>query len=317
MAQITVIIPAYRPKGFTALVQSMHNNADADAEWIVVDDGSGSEYDPVFASLPPHVTVLRQVENRRQGAARNVGLAQACGAWVKFLDADDTLDQGHLRALHDAAQTGDGIPFAATKHIFSNGTYTINQSWRDLPPEPHAQFVRQLVRPFLHHCGALFPRSLLQELGGYDESLITDEDGDLLLRVLAKGHYFTPVEGVHYEYVHHSEGPRVSADDTIDKMRARIKVGDWVQAAFGTDLPDDLAVALAQRMDKIAMTNWQVFPEESQTLFARARTIAPGYQPDLRRPLLLLRRIGGPGLVNTAQALHRRLRGRPTGGTQG
>lgn len=325
MTDISVIIPAFRPSRFDALAQSMAANANVDAEWIVVDDASGPDYDAVFATLPEGVQLIRQPENRRQGAARNAGLARAQGEWIKFLDADDALDAGHLAALLAVAEQGPeqgrgqdkALPFAPTKHVFANGTTHVNDSWRDLPADSAAQHLRQMLRPFLHHCGALYPRDLLVRLGGYDESLITDEDGDLLLRILHEGYHFIPVEGVHYLYVHHDSGPRVSADDDIAKMQARIRACDKVAERFDGQMPPDVALALAQRMDKIAMTYWTAFPDEAKALIARARRISPGYTPDMRRPLRLLRGIGGPGMVFAAQGLYRRLKGRPKGGAQG
>lgn len=213
MSAISVIVPAYRPGNFDALKASMDDNVQAGAEWIVVDDGSGSASDAAFATLDgTSVRLIRQAENRRQGAARNAGLAQATGDWIKFLDADDRLDKGHLAALLESAQTGGAIPFAPTRHVFSGGRTSVNDSWRDLAATPEAQLARLLPMPFLHHCGALFPRALLERLGGYDESLVTDEDGDLLIRVLMAGAHFAPVPGVQYHYIHHQDGGRVSSD---------------------------------------------------------------------------------------------------------
>lgn len=286
-------------------------------EWIVVDDGSGAAYDGVFSTLPEEIRLIRQPENRRQGAARNVGLAQAQGQWVKFLDADDQLDAEHLDALMQAGVQDRTIAFAPTRHVFANGVTQVNDSWRDLPPDSNAQFRRQLVRPFLHHCGALFPRHLLLELGGYDESLLTDEDGDLLLRIMREGWRFSPVKGVYYLYIHHGAAARVSADDDIAKMRSRIRTCDKVAEAEGGQMPPGIAEALAQRMDKIAMTYWTAFPAEAQALLARARALSPGYQPHMRGPLRLLRRAGGPAMMFAAQGLYRRLKGRPKGGAQG
>jgi glycosyltransferase involved in cell wall biosynthesis len=320
MVQVSVIVPAYKPVGFDALRTSMTANSDADAEWIIFDDGSGAEYDSVFSELDgTGAKVIRGVENRRQGAARNLGLGQAQGQWIKFLDADDSLDEGHLAALVAAAQAApkQAIPFAPTQHTFVNGAVSKNDSWRDLPADPNAQFLRQLVGPFLHHCGALFPRSLLEHLGGYDESLITDEDGDLLLRVLRAGYYFTPVESVHYLYIHHENGSRVSSDDNVAKMLARIRTCEKVLEQFGDSVPSNVANAVAQRMDKIAMSYWASHPTEAKSLLKRARSLSSSYRPDMRPSLAVLRSLGGPSLALAAQGAYRRLKGRPEGGAQG
>lgn len=319
MPNISVITPAFRPRGFEALAQAMADNADVSVEWIVVDDGSGTEYDRVFASLPVSVALLRLPMNQGQAAARNAGLSKAKGEWIKFLDADDALGPGHLAALLKATKTGAdaAIPFAPTKHVFAGGQTSINDSWRGVDLDDDAQFLRQMVRPFLHHCGALFPRAVLQDLGGYDASLITDEDGDLLLRILMGGYHFEPVEGVNYLYIHHDTGTRVSSDDDIAKLHARIRVCDKIEAAYGKDMPPEVAEALAQRMDKIAMNYWRSFPKPSRDLLDRAQVLCPRYEPDIRAPLRLARTLGGPRLALMAQALHRRLKGRPKGGAQG
>lgn len=317
MIDISVVIPAFRPQCFASLIRSRDLNSGDAIEWIVVDDGSGGAYDDVFATLPDGIRLIRHPENRRQGAARNAGLAQAQGQWVKFLDADDQLDAGHLDALVQASGQDQTIAFALTRHIFANGTMQVNDSWRDLPADSGAQFRRQLVRPFLHHCGALFPRQLLLDMGGYDESLLTDEDGDLLLRIMREGWRFNPVEGVYYLYIHHGAAARVSADDDIAKMRSRIRTCDKVAAAEGGQMSPSTAEALAQRMDKIAMTYWTAFPAESRALLVRARSLSPRYQLHMRGPLRLLRRAGGPAMVFAAQGLYRRVKGRPKGGAQG
>ncbi len=314
---ISVIIPAYRPDNFAALKASMDANSEVDAEWIVVDDGSGLDYAAVFDNLSQTpARVIQLTKNRRQAAARNAGLAQAKGAWVKFLDADDQLGDGHLTALLAATNGTNIIPFAPTRHLFPGGGTMVNISWRDVPAEPKTQLERLLYAPFLHHCGAVFPRELLTELGGYDESLVTDEDGDLLLRVSMEGKSFLAVPDVQYHYVHH-RGTRVSSDDDLSKMAARLRVCEKVEAAFGDAMPASIRNALARRLDKIAMTYFEADPGAAKDVLLRARALSPNYVPDMRAPLRLLRWLGGPGTALTAANLYRQLRGRPKGGAQG
>lgn len=322
MPSISVIIPAYRPCDFDDLRRSIEANSEVDAEWIVVDDGSGPKYDAVFDALPEFVTVLRQAENRGQGAARNAGLKLARGKWIKFLDADDELDKGHLRALLKATcEIQDNtIPFASTRHVFANGHTHDNVSWRDLEATPEAQLTRLLHAPFLHHCGAIFPRGLLERLGGYGEGLETDEDGDLLIRVLLSGYVFTPVKGVHYLYFHHNSGNRVSSDGSAAKLAARLRVCDRVEAAFadgGQGMPQAVRKGLALRLDKIALSYWHADRAAARAALERARALCPGYHAPGRWPLRILRTIGGHYAVLAATAVFRSVRGRPKGGMQG
>lgn len=323
MPKISVIIPAYRPVDFKALRKSIEGNANTNVEWVVVDDGSGQDFQKVFTDLQVDgVQLITLARNRGQAAARNVGLAKAKGHWVKFLDADDCLDIGHLSALKKAAEATapNVIPFAPTKHVFANESTSVNESWRDLQLDSNAQFRRLLVRPFLHHCGALFLREQLVGLDGYDETLQTDEDGDLLIRVLMGGAHFIAVEEVNYHYIHNDDRSRVSSDDDIYKLNARLRVCEKVEAAYSGaagPMPYDISLALAQRLDKIAMNYWISHRQESREVFRKARVVNSDYTPDMRGSLRLLRRLGGPSAVFAATTMYRRLKGLPDGGAQG
>ena len=323
MTTLSVITPAFRPRDFDALTRSMANNRAVDAEWIVVDDGSGSDYDSVFAKLEDTpARVMRLGKNRGQGAARNAGLTKARGRWIKFLDTDDELDAGHLKSLLKTTESvpENAIPFAPTRHVFAGGGTADNESWRGLEATPEAQLARLLHAPFLHHCGAIFPRDLLERLSGYDEGLVTDEDGDLLIRVLMAGYTFIPVESVHYLYVHHNDGDRVSSDGGTAKLAARLRVCDRAEAAFadtGQMMPQAVRHGLALRLDKIALSYWHEDRASARAVLERARALCPGYRVPGRWPLRILRALGGPEAVLAATEVFRSLRGRPKGGMQG
>ena len=63
-----LIIPAYKPaKELLGLLKQFEGSDDFLP--IVVDDGSGPEFSPIFDALPPGVTLLRHPENKGKGAA--------------------------------------------------------------------------------------------------------------------------------------------------------------------------------------------------------------------------------------------------------
>jgi len=310
---ISVIVPAFRPADFADLRSSMAANADVAAEWIVVDDGSGHDHAALFSDLAAEgVRIMSLPENRRQAAARNAGLASARGEWVKFLDADDRLDPGHLAALlaaSDASARPEIIAFSSTCHVHPSGPKTMNLSWQGLAEIPEAQLERMIAAPFLSHCGPLFPRALLQRLGGYDESLCTDEDGDLLIRVLQAGARFRAVPGVFYHYQHHDGAGRVSRDDSPAKLAARRRVCEKVIAAAGPGgLSPGLRRALAQRLDRIALSFWRSFPQEARMVLSQARALAPNYRPTGPLPVRMARQLAGPGAGLAVEVALRGLR---------
>ena len=63
-----LIIPAYKPaKELLALLKQFEGNEAFQP--VVVDDGSGPDFAPIFDALPKWVTLLRHPENRGKGAA--------------------------------------------------------------------------------------------------------------------------------------------------------------------------------------------------------------------------------------------------------
>lgn len=88
-----ILIPAYRPdESLVRLVQQI-TELDAHAEILVIDDGSGSTYVPIFTELALRgVTIITHPVNRGKGAALRTGLAWARthrpGQVVVSADAD-------------------------------------------------------------------------------------------------------------------------------------------------------------------------------------------------------------------------------------
>ncbi|MFH1115730.1 MAG: glycosyltransferase [Pseudomonadota bacterium] len=88
---VTVVIPCFKQAHWvTHAVGSCLDQTYEAMEIIVVDDGSP---DDVPAALKPFGSSVRLIRQANKGlaAARNTGLAEACGEFVKFLDSDDWL----------------------------------------------------------------------------------------------------------------------------------------------------------------------------------------------------------------------------------
>src|SRR5690349_15888802 len=87
---VSVIIPLYNKAPYLRrALESIASQTFADFEAIVVDDGSTDGSERIAAEFAdPRFRVLRQ-PNRGPGSARNLGIAEARGELLAFLDADD------------------------------------------------------------------------------------------------------------------------------------------------------------------------------------------------------------------------------------
>lgn len=89
--RFSVIIPGYNVQDYISnAIESVLSQDFKDYELIVVDDCSTDNTSEVVSQYEG-VKLIRNAENMASGGARNVGLDEANGEYVIFLDADDYL----------------------------------------------------------------------------------------------------------------------------------------------------------------------------------------------------------------------------------
>lgn len=104
--QFSVVIPLFnKAPHVAASVRSALRQTHPPLEVIVVDDGStDGSLDVVHAISDSRLKVLTRSPPGSGGyAARNLGVHEARGEWVAFLDADDLWHDNHLESLAAAA----------------------------------------------------------------------------------------------------------------------------------------------------------------------------------------------------------------------
>lgn len=110
MLTLSFIIPAYNASAtITRCLDSIYTLGlkENEFEVIVIDDCSKDDTIQVveqYAKQHTNITLLRQSENHRQGAARNRGIFIAQGKYIIFVDSDDETSFGVLNALQLAEE---------------------------------------------------------------------------------------------------------------------------------------------------------------------------------------------------------------------
>lgn len=108
MRKISVIIPCYNVADYIdkCLISITAQTIGVETlEIICVDDGSIDDtwehlrkWEKMF---PDNILLIRQPVNRRQGAARNLGVQYASAEWIAFVDADDWLEFDYFQKLYE------------------------------------------------------------------------------------------------------------------------------------------------------------------------------------------------------------------------
>lgn len=104
-----MVVPVYNVEKYLAeCVESILSQTRDILEVILIDDGSTDSSGAIadsFAAKDSRVRVIRQ-ENHGPGATRNLGIDQANGFYVMFIDSDDVVPPRAIEKLFRAAEAG-------------------------------------------------------------------------------------------------------------------------------------------------------------------------------------------------------------------
>lgn len=280
---VSVLIPCFNAERYvgTAL-ESVLAQTYGPIEVIVVDDGSTDGSAQIVAGFADRGVVLIKHRCGLASTARNYAFASSTGDFALFLDADDLIAPDHVAALVDCLHPGcrtvamgqwDRFAMDSAEACFPDrpgyhdaiGIDWLCEDWRSGRP--------------MTQCGTfLIPRSLLVEVGGWDDRLSLIDDFEFFARVLcaADGLVFAPDARLYYRSVANS-------------LSAQVSPAAAASAALSLRLGTDhlLAAEDSPRTRRAAANMLQTF----------AYTFYPAYA-DLRRQIALrIAELGGSDLV--------------------
>lgn len=185
MLKVSVIIPTYnRAHVLREAIDSVLSQKYSDLELLVVDDGSTDHTKEVASSYTSKLAYIYQ-EHKGVSAARNRGIKQAQGNYLSFLDSDDLWLPDKLSTQMRFMEDHPEIYICYTEEIWIRKGVRVN------PMKKHKKFSGMIFEHCLPLCivspsSVLIARSLLEEIGVFDEELKVCEDYDLWLRISAR-----------------------------------------------------------------------------------------------------------------------------------
>lgn len=191
--QVSVIIPAFNAaKTIIRAIDSVRLQHINLLEIIVIDDGSVDDTpEVVIKNIQPGeiIKLLKMKKNSGVSAARNAGINLARGKFIAFLDADDIWLQGKIQKQIDVMERDPTITLVSCNtRLVSESGLQLKVGHINRPPvEGINAWKTLLIYNFLPTPTILTYRRLIEDIGGFDESLAVGEDLDLWIKLAMRG----------------------------------------------------------------------------------------------------------------------------------
>ncbi len=183
--KISVIIPTFnRKKTIGRAIQSVKNQSLSPFEILIIDDGSKDGTEEWVKEKFQNIKYIYQ-NNQGVSSARNIGIENAYGDWVAFLDSDDEWLPNKLYEQVKAIGLNPEMKFFHTNEIWIRNGIRVNQM------KKHKKYGGYIFEKCLDICrvspsSVLIQKEVFNDIGIFDESLRVCEDYDLWLRITSK-----------------------------------------------------------------------------------------------------------------------------------
>jgi amino acid adenylation domain-containing protein len=259
---VSIVIPAYNAeRDIARALRCATSQSYRKIEIIVVDDGSQdatvrTAREILEAGFEGSWSVLELGVNGGVSAARNAAVKHAKGEWIQFLDSDDAIAADKIEAQMKYARAAA----ADVSAVYSSWRHVYLEDGAFVPAGPinspryegkHPLMLCMYYAP-LHHGACLIRRSALERLHGFNETMRSYEDADLLVRLAKEtGPFqFVASNGPSYLWRLYKEQAREGgkearyklADTAMNWMRVVKEAAGNAQVGAILSSPDDMAV---------------------------------------------------------------------------
>ena len=185
--KISVVIPTYnRNEILKRAINSILSQTFQDWELIVVDDCSTDSTFEVVNSLSLNDRRIRYHKLERNSganAARNQGIKLAKAELISFLDSDDEMHHLNLQKQHEKFSSSPELALCYTGVDYFSGETKVSEVHQHMSGSLEKYLFANLKGLGSSTSGFSIRKEVIEKTGGFDESMASQQDLDLLVRV--------------------------------------------------------------------------------------------------------------------------------------
>lgn len=223
--EISIIVPVYGVEQHIAkCIESVKMQTFTDFEAILINDGTKDNSVAVAqqAIAGDKRFIILHKENGGQGSARNLGLDNARGKFIAFIDSDDWVEPDYLKAMYEKIVEADAdVCTCDVLYLDVNGN--VEREFRNNPLGYKENNDYLMVCWYISNfmCDKLFRREVLSG-ARFDTRMRTNEDVYLLFEIMYQKR-IASVPSFLYNYLQRPAATSKGAPPTFISDRVRIK----------------------------------------------------------------------------------------------
>ncbi len=226
--KLSVIVPVYNmAEGdkLTWCLDSLVGQTISDYEIIAVDDHSTDHSLEILRDYerryPHKFKVIASPVNKRQGGAKNLGLARAKGEWIGFIDSDDWVTSDYYEKLLTLADKTGADMVGCDYHLTCEHSMEIGRVVPNNKPSQAGKLTREKYRSLILDSGSLvvkiYRRHIILDHPNRFPENIFYEDNAISNSWMLRAKYFAYLQEPLYYYYQHD----TSTVHTITKERCQ------------------------------------------------------------------------------------------------
>lgn len=227
---VSIIIPTYNSKQYLeSAVNSALSQSYTDIEVIVVDDGSSDGTAELFPDFEKRGVKCYMQSNKGAAAARNLGLKNAKGSFIQYLDSDDILHKDKLKIQLEIMQKdGADLSFCFWEQftdnvletkpfVFKHIDYSEIHNGKDIMRSYGMKGISGAIHSMLVR------RDVIEKVGEWNEELTNNDDGEYFTRAYLKSQ---KVSVIKQSLVYH----RVGKSNTLSRVNTDLKANSALKS---------------------------------------------------------------------------------------
>ena len=280
---VSVVVPTYnRAKLLMEAMDSVLNQTYRPIELIVVDDGSADNTKEAVEKWADKYRAdsqfyLKYFEQQHQGGqvARNRGLIESHGQYIKFLDSDDILKFSaieHQVCLLSSCESK--VVVFSNSYRFSERGNKIDLFKGKYPNVQMDELEKWLFDYFEPPHSILWKRKDVVSLGPWDESLTAAQDADYMFRFLFSGGQlkFCPEAWVYYR----KHKDTISRVESLESVVSRLMVTEKVESILAErGLLERYSSAISYRYYGVAKIAADIYPDIADRCLRKFHALSP------------------------------------------